>query len=49
MPVMPRAKGKSTSVAWKILGKPLAWNTKKSRKQNKDESRLVFEETTRVR
>ncbi len=49
MPVMPRVKGKSTAIAWKILGKPLSFNTTKTRRQSKDEARLVFEETTRVR
>ena len=49
MPVMPRIKGKSTNIAWDILGKPVAWNTRKTRRQSKDEKRLVFEETTRVR
>lgn len=49
MPVMPRIKGKATSIAWKILGKPLAWNMKKTPRENKDNARLIFEETTRVR
>jgi hypothetical protein len=50
MPVMPRLKGKSTKIAWAILGKPLAMQEqKKSGLQAKIDKQLIFEETTRVR
>lgn len=50
MPTMPRLPGKSTKIAWSILGKPIALQEpKKSAKQSHIERLLVFQETTRVR
>ena len=50
MPIMPRAKGKATKIAYHILGVPdnlrLIY---KSNKKKKIDKRLTFEETQRVR
>lgn len=50
MPAMPRVKGKSTKIAYKILGKPLNLQpSREDKKQQKIRERLLFEETWRVR
>ncbi len=49
MPAMPRIKGKSTKIAYKILGIPQNIKFKRSEAQQKINKRLVFEETIRVR
>jgi hypothetical protein len=49
MPQMLRTKSKATKIAYKVLGKPLNLQVKKSPKEKRVDRRLIFEETTRVR
>ena len=49
MPAMPRVKSKPTAIAYKILGKPLNLQTKRTPKEKQVNKRLIFEETTRAR
>jgi len=49
MPSMPRMKGKSTKIAYSVLGIPANMLFKKTGAQKKIDRRLVFEETFRVR
>ncbi len=49
MPAMPRPSGKSKKIAYKILGVPMNMQDDKSKKDQKINTRLVFEETVRVR
>ncbi len=49
MPAMPRVPGKSTKIAYKLLGVPANIAFKRSKTQKKVNRRLVFEETARVR
>jgi hypothetical protein len=49
MPGAPRASGKNTRIAYKILGVPANMQSKKKPAQKKREKRLLFEDTTRVR
>lgn len=49
MPAMPRLKGKSTKVAYKVLGVPGNISFKRSEAQRKINERLIFEETSRAR
>lgn len=49
MPAMPRIKGKSTKIAYKIMGVPANMQRKRSKVEKKIDKRLVFEETVRVR
>jgi len=47
MPAMPRLKGKSTKIAFAILGIPS--NMIKDKKNRYIEQRLVFDEISRVK
>lgn len=49
MPAMPRMSGKAAQIAYKILGKPANMQSKKTPRQQQINTRLVFEETQRVR
>lgn len=49
MPAMPRLSGKAKKIAYKILGKPLNMQVKRTPKEEQINRRLTFEETTRVR
>jgi hypothetical protein len=49
MPAMPRIKGKATKIAFKILGTPPNIAFKRNKKEQFQNRRLIFEETTRVR
>lgn len=49
MPAMPRALGKSTKVAYKIMGMPANIAHKRSKQEKKINKRLLYEETFRVR
>ena len=49
MPAMLRIKGKTTNIAYKILGKPDNLKEHKSIKDRKIDKRLMFEENYRVR
>jgi hypothetical protein len=49
MPAMPRIESKPTAIAYKILGKPLNLQRKRTTKEKKVNKRLIFEETTRAR
>lgn len=46
---MLRIKGKSTKIAYAVLGKPANMNDKKTKEQRRVNARLNFEETVRVR
>lgn len=50
MPAMPRLDGKTTKIAYKILGIPANLRkVKKSKKEEFQERKLIQEETYRVR
>lgn len=49
MPTMLRIPGKAKKIAEKILGVPLGSKKKKVKNRSKQEQRLTFEETVRVR
>jgi len=49
MAAMPRPSIKATKIAYKILGVPANFQSKKDRKQRKINRRLNFEEVTFVR
>jgi hypothetical protein len=49
MPTMIRIKGKPERIAFSILGTPSNIKYKRSKKEKRINSRLIFEETTRVR
>lgn len=51
MPAMPRIQGKGKKVAFKVLGTPpnLQLQSKRNQRQVKINTRLVYEETQRVR
>ncbi len=49
MPVMPRVPGKSTKIAYKVMGIPSNMLQKKDKAQQKINQRLNFEETIRSR
>lgn len=49
MPAMPRSNKKATKIVYKILGVPAPMASKKTPKQIKINSRLVAEETVKVR
>ncbi|HZW61474.1 MAG TPA: hypothetical protein VFF04_04585 [Candidatus Babeliales bacterium] len=49
MPGMPRIPGKGKKIAYKILGIPINMQTKRTRKEQKVNQRLIFEETQRAR
>ena len=48
MPAMKRVKGKATKIAFKVLGTPPNMRKNKT-KNSKEDKRLNFELTTRVR
>ena len=49
MPGMLRISGKTTKIAYKILGVPANMKEKRTKEQKKINQRLLFEETVRVR
>jgi len=49
MPAMPRAKGKATKIAYKVLGKPANKEDNKTKKDRWIDRRHDFEEQFRVR
>jgi hypothetical protein len=49
MPGMPRVKGKTTKIAYKIMGVPANVAHKRSKKEKEINRRLVYEETDRAR
>lgn len=49
MPAMPRLPGKGKKIAYKILGVPAPMRSRRTKEQKRIDTRLVFEETTRVR
>ena len=49
MPCMVRPMNKARKIAFKILGTPLNMREYPTKKDNRVERRLFFEETTRVR
>ncbi len=49
MPGMPRLNGKTTRLAYHILGVPPNMRQKRKKEESKVNKRLIFEETSRVR
>jgi hypothetical protein len=49
MPGMPRIDKKTAEIAYKIVGVPANLRSKESQKQEKQNKRLTYEETQRVR
>ena len=49
MAVQLRIKGKPTQIFYSVLGIPNNMRSKRTKEQKKLDSRLVFEETVRVR
>ena len=49
MPIMPRPKGKPKKIAYGILGIPDNLKKLSSRKRNRAEKILLYDETKRVR
>jgi hypothetical protein len=49
MPGMPRINGKTTKIAYRILGVPANLKSKRTEDQKRVNRRLIFEETVRVR
>lgn len=49
MPAMPRVRGKTTKIAYDVLGKPANMQDNKTKKDKRINQRLLFEETYRVR
>lgn len=49
MPTMPRLPGKTTKIAYKILGIPANIQYKRDSVDKKINKRLIFEESIRVR
>ena len=49
MPATPRIKGKSTQIAFKILGIPGNMRSKRTKERETLDKRLTEEETVRVR
>jgi hypothetical protein len=49
MPSMLRIPGKSTKIAYAILGKPQNLSEKKTKRESEINKRLIWEETIKVR
>jgi hypothetical protein len=49
MPGMPRVKGKTTKIAYKIMGVPANIAHNSSKREKEINRRLVYEETDRAR